>query len=191
MKGNAECHGREKKKDRRDVGLEKSSLKCTKQWFLVIHHEKRQLIGRDWSTHHIACTETGLKMCCRPQTQTLNPPSPSRVMVVSASTRSTSPTVVFSLQSIPRRQHSSASWRPMQDTTTKYLVRPGWTLSSFTAWKQKKKSLKTKLFTQTLNTWRMQFVGGYFFCRTLATAFGIETRNHQRSFLNINYSVWP
>ena len=54
-------------------------------------------------------------------------------MSVSARTLSTSPTVVFSLQSMPRRQLSSASCRPKQDTTTRYRVRPECTLSSFTA----------------------------------------------------------
>lgn len=59
-------------------------------------------------------------------------PSPSSVMAVSASTLSTNPTVVLSLQSIPKR-HDSSPRRPILDTTTKYLVRWGWTLSSFTA----------------------------------------------------------
>lgn len=122
-------------------------------------------------THHMACTETGLKMCCRPQTLTLKPllsdaknkqeftirssskinsacllmdhliiiiistqifrdrkkilhipianiifahdsthPSPSSLMAVSASTLSTKPTVVFSLQSMPSRHDSSISF---------------------------------------------------------------------------------
>lgn len=52
-------------------------------------------------------------------------PSPSRVMAVSAKTRRTSPTVVLALQSIPNKQLSSASCRPVQDTTTRYRVLPG------------------------------------------------------------------
>lgn len=63
-------------------------------------------------------------------------PSPSRVMAVSARTRSTRPTVALVWQSIPRRQLSSASCLPVQDTTTRYLVLPGCTDSSFTAWNQ-------------------------------------------------------
>lgn len=101
-------------------------------------------------TYHMACTETGLKMCCRPQTLTLKPllnknrrkkraqlgrrhrisiphvdsslidvlvpmptgsthPSPSSLIAVSARTRNTSPTVVFSLQSMPSKHDSSIS----------------------------------------------------------------------------------
>lgn len=67
-------------------------------------------------------------------------PSPSRVIEVSARTRKTSPTVVFSLQSIPKRQDSSAR-RPILETTTKYLVRLGCTLSNLTAWKKEDKWL--------------------------------------------------
>lgn len=55
-------------------------------------------------------------------------PSPSSLMDVSARTLSASPTVVFSLQSIPSRAASSL-WH----TTTRYRVRPAWALSSFTA----------------------------------------------------------
>lgn len=57
-------------------------------------------------------------------------------MAVSARTRSTRPTVALVWQSIPRRQLSSASCLPVQDTTTRYLVLPGCTDSSFTAWNQ-------------------------------------------------------
>lgn len=65
-------------------------------------------------------------------------PSPSRVIAVSAKTLSTRPTVALAWQSIPRRQLSSASCLPVQETTTRYRVLPGCTDSSFTACKGKK-----------------------------------------------------
>lgn len=69
-------------------------------------------------------------------------PSPSSVIAVSASTLSTSPTVVVSLQSMPSRQLSSegsfSSLLTILETTTRYLVRPGCALSNFTACQQRK-----------------------------------------------------
>lgn len=81
-------------------------------------------------------------------------PSPSRVMAVSASTRSTSPTVealseawppwpppwpLPPLQSMPSRQDSSWWVRPSRETTTRYRVRPACALSSFTACRHRAK----------------------------------------------------
>lgn len=64
-------------------------------------------------------------------------PSPSNRIAVSAITFKTKPTVVFSLQSMPKRHDSSPRF-PILEMITKYLTRVGWTLSNLTAWNKKK-----------------------------------------------------
>ena len=104
--------------------------------FLPIAHREwtvGKLLSWNWADRKCLRTVHSGAVCCQEETPVWTYPSPSSVIAVSAKTLSTSPTVVFSLQSIPRRQLSSASWRPIHDTTTRYRVRPECTLSSFTA----------------------------------------------------------
>lgn len=95
--------------------------------FLEIFSSKRLLVTFTSRQHRHQLFVSFTRNCPR-----FTYPSPSSVMDVSAKTLSTRPTVVFSLQSMPKRQHSSARV-PILETTTKYLVRFGWTLSNLTA----------------------------------------------------------
>lgn len=91
------------RKDKQEFTI-RSSLKINSACLMIHHHHQHSDIsrsGEDFLTFQLANIIF---------THDSTHPSPSSLMAVSASTLSTKPTVVFSLQSMPSRHDSSISF---------------------------------------------------------------------------------